>query len=229
MKQTGSSTLHSPRLFANAIRKARRLAVRTGANSSQNLAVIMAPGCSQLENETRKASKRPRETTESPEIDLALKSPCDQRHNIHTDFNRSRMVFNHVTSNLSEASNPFADSASFQQPRLPIFPPQELSSFPPMPVTPAQNELVRMLLASLTPQPLQLGGQGHVCSSFLQGAAWATVLCRTPASLPGVPMLPPTFSPAMPSFSSMTVQPLGQSNLASLPPPGSCWPVTAAL
>ena len=223
-----SSTFSTPRHFANAIRRARRLAVRTSTISLPAAVGVNETRSTKVENKMA-SSKRSRDDEDENETDLSLKRPC-----AHFSETVNQISKTHVLGEYAFQKNQpdlfHYSAASKLQPA--VSPAQNLVNNSTQPVSIDQSLLLRLLLASSTsPQPANINqGGGLFSAAFLQGAAWAAAMCQKPAfPSADAPMLFPAFSSStlpihmMSSFTQTGVRP------SNLPISTLSWPVAVAL
>ena len=197
MTDTAFTTLNTPRLFSNAIRRARRLAVRSGTRSPIDVKELNGDPCSTN-------SKRARNNSDENEP----KRQCVQPSQI---FDVSKIIqFPNATAEVKNTASARSygkdgQTQNLNLPSMAISPPQIFGNSIQSTYTanPGMRsaELLRTLLASLTSQSTQptlvltqLGHcSGHASSAFFQGAAWAAAVCQQPLllSTPVQPLLIP--------------------------------------
>ena len=238
-RDTAFKTLNTPRLFANAIRRARRLAVRTSARPNSEVAEVKQISCPKIDDQSFKPSKHSRETNEDGDRKLkrqcAVYSGTREEDNTDHTFSTNAMLIKSQAHQSVSCSVQNLCQPSDQQPNFCNI--SAHSAFA------AKREFLRTLLMSVssklspvTRSPPTTEGVGGACglesSAFLQGAVWAAAICQKPLPMHSASILLPTHSMALPTMATTTAhlihahQPNNGLVLSGGPSSSRpCWPV----
>ena len=199
MRETAIKSLHTPRLFANAIRRARRLAVRTGRSLSVGSECCTASDAAtnpvkrsrDTEQEIEPARKCLKKTDRIPKLDNQIKDTAVVSASTATDESTANGLFMLPppeitatnTSNTQQLTTDMRPDSFLQSPQGAMIPNtinchHGLNS--------PRDNLLSLLIAAM-PLPLGIAQQhetgGLLSASFLQSAMWASATCRPPSML----------------------------------------------
>ena len=235
MREAAIKSLHTPRLFANAIRRARRLAVRTGrslsvgseCSTASDVATNPLKRSRDTEQETAPARKCPRKTESFLKLDHEIKDTAVVSASTATDESDAYGLYmpptsattTTNTSNIQQLTTNMRPESCVQSCQGAMNPNiinchHGLNS--------PRDNLLSLLISSM-PLPLgptQLYQTGGLLSpSFLQGAILASAMGRPPSMLAGF-ALPPAV-PQAPLLGGLAAA-LAWSHL--IPRPSLCGP-----
>jgi hypothetical protein len=224
MRDTSSNTLSTPRHFANAIRRARRLAKRTVTSSSPDL-LTEERSNNEIPAKGKGAVKRVLESND----DIELKRPClKYSHILEENECANKQMYTNSPIKFQPATYTHLPSAAQTSQQSPHMRPSQSSGHNlEQQATAAQIELLRMIITSLSPppppqslMPTKVGSDLLSCA-FLQGAAWAATKSQQ-QPLPFSPALLPPFLITQPALhiASGFSQPLANQSA----PHGGCLP-----
>ena len=229
MREAAIKSLHTPRLFANAIRRARRLAVRTGrplsveseCSTASEAATNPLKRSRDTEQVTEPARKCPRKRDSRSELDHKIKDTAVASASTTTDEGDAADAYRTPATTTTSTSKPQHLVADMR--------PNSFLHFPQGVIVPntischhglnsPRDNLLSLLIAAM---PLPLGSTplcqagGLLSPSFLQSAMWASAMSHPPSMLAALQALQPAM-PQTPHCGALAAA-LARSHLVSRP------------